>query len=297
MNGTTEQGKARAVLAGLSEIKQYLTEHNILETAEDIVWTCPNCGTKNIGAYYARQALCAGCNEYAFPKLSSGRVEDIITEMEKQIEGWNGDIYYHQGEIAERESEIAATNQTIKALKGGLRKIGPLTLLPGSLHNHEPHQGPPEAQEHVVEPSPQEPIPGAREGLPGSIRRHLEGGLGLRHLKPHLTISRCIWNWWVRARVRMAKNAIRLNKRSPGELITQYIRIAVKMLSVMGPYAAVVMFLVYFFSAYINPDKMVAIAIDRRGEANIELIMCVGFILCMIYAVWWIVIRKERINE
>jgi uncharacterized membrane protein len=77
----------------------------------------------------------------------------------------------------------------------------------------------------------------------------------------------------------------------------QYVRIAAKMLSLLGPYAAVIMFLVYFFAAYINPDKMVGIAINHRGEANIEFVMCIGFIICMMYAIIWIVIRKERINE
>jgi len=297
MEAAASKEKPLTVLKSLPEIKRYLTENHIEENGQDLLWTCPNCGTTNTGAYYARNADCAGCHEYSFPALGSGRVDDLIKKMEKQMEGWRGDIAYLNDEIAGKESEIHSTGQTVSLLKGGLKKLGPLSLMPGSLHPLKPPGGTQEAQEHMVDPSTLGPIPGAVEGQPRAAQGRPEVRLGIRHIHLPSTVSRRINNWYCRARARMAKNVIRVNKKSPGELMGQYIRISTRMISLLGPYAAVVMFLIYFIAAYTNPEKMVIIAINNRGEANTELVMCVGFILCMLYAVYWIVIKKRKIND
>lgn len=297
METAAAKDKPLTVLMTLAEIKQYLTEHNIEDNGQDLIWTCPNCGTTNTGAYYARNAECAGCHEYSFPALGSGRVDDLIRKMEKQVEGWRSDIAYFEDEIAGKESEIQSTGQTVALLKGGLKKLGPLSLMPGSLHPLKPPAGTQEAQGHMVDLSALGPVPGAAEGQPQGIRGRPDVRLGIRHIHLPRTLSCTIRNWFWRTRARMAKNVIKLNKKSPGEVMGQYIRISTRMASLLGPYAAVIMFLVYFFSAYLNPEKMVVITFNTRGEANTELFMCFGFILCMLYAVYWIVIKKQRISD
>jgi hypothetical protein len=121
--------------------------------------------------------------------------------------------------------------------------------------------------------------------------------LGIRHIHLPQTLLIDLRHWYWRSRARMAKNVIKLNKKSQKEVTGQWFRLVAKMLSLIGPYAAVVMFIRYFVAAYINPEKMVVITINTHGEAFTELFLCIGFVLGMLYAVYWIVIKKQRISE
>jgi len=296
MDAATKE-KPLTVLKTLPEIKKYLTEHDIEENGQDLVWACPNCGTTNIGAYYARKAPCAGCNEYAFPALGSGHVDDLIRVMEGQVQNWRNDIAYLEDEIAGKESEIQSTMQTVSQLKGGLKRLGSLTLMPGSLHPRSLAGGPQRANGQVVDPSILGLAQDVAGGQPGASRGHPDVRLGIRHIHLPQTLSYTIRHWYWRSRARMAKNVIRANNKGQKELMSQYLKTVAKMLSIMGPWAAVVMFLAYFFSAYVNPLKAVTITINTRGEANTELFVCIGFVICMLYTLYWVVIKKQRINE
>lgn len=73
------------VLTTSEQIHSFLRQHDIPETDEDIVWTCPECNEKNVGAYFSHDRPCV-CRRFKFPRMYINEKDSIMEEIKRYEE-------------------------------------------------------------------------------------------------------------------------------------------------------------------------------------------------------------------
>ena len=94
----------------------------------EIKWTCPRCGTQNVGAYHSHETPCGGCDQYRFIRLSlsrhgirngvmrSAQIEERRRWILERIEEAKSEIEGHENEIGDLEWEISRLQQELNGL-------------------------------------------------------------------------------------------------------------------------------------------------------------------------------------
>jgi len=79
-------------------------------------WTCPVCGAENVGLYFAREARCPECREFAHPAIGSRKgVEKRLGELERESQ----DLHRQIGDL---QDEADYVDREIVRLKALLKK-------------------------------------------------------------------------------------------------------------------------------------------------------------------------------
>src|SRR5690606_21067557 len=93
-------------------------------TDTEVGWTCPKCGTRNLGIYYSPYRPCVGCDYEHPPAGEGGRPADDELLRDKEIKERKARIEHLQaildnllGEVNELEEEIANEEQELRALQ------------------------------------------------------------------------------------------------------------------------------------------------------------------------------------
>jgi peptidoglycan hydrolase CwlO-like protein len=92
----------------------------------EIKWTCPSCGTINLGAYYSHSSPCGGCNKFIFPRLNLKEVlkdDNEATEIAKEIKSFNARIERQWDIIEELEDELSSEKRKLDELKDELKTL------------------------------------------------------------------------------------------------------------------------------------------------------------------------------
>ena len=93
-------------------------------TDTEVWWTCPKCGTRNLGIYYSHSRPCVGCDYEHPPAGEAGRPGDDELLRDKEIKEHKARIERLQaildnllGEVNELEEEIANEERELRALQ------------------------------------------------------------------------------------------------------------------------------------------------------------------------------------
>ena len=93
-------------------------------TDTEVWWTCPKCGTRNLGIYYSHSRPCVGCDYEHPPAGEVGRPGDDELLRDKEIKEHKARIERLQaildnllGEVNELEEEIANEERELRALQ------------------------------------------------------------------------------------------------------------------------------------------------------------------------------------
>ena len=93
-------------------------------TDTEVWWTCPKCGTKNLGIYYSHSRPCTGCDYEHPPAGEVGCLGDDELLRDKEIWEHKARIEWLQailddllGEANELEEEIANEERELRALQ------------------------------------------------------------------------------------------------------------------------------------------------------------------------------------
>jgi hypothetical protein len=92
----------------------------------EIRWTCPECKTVNLGAYYSHVSPCGGCKEFVFPRLNLSKLLEDASEVAELAKYRNSLIARidRKKEIAsDLRSELADEESEIRELKDELRQL------------------------------------------------------------------------------------------------------------------------------------------------------------------------------
>lgn len=71
----------------------------------EVWWTCPKCGTRNLGIYHSHSRPCAGC-DYEHPP--AGEHKARIERLQAILDNLLGEVNELEEEIANEERELRA---------------------------------------------------------------------------------------------------------------------------------------------------------------------------------------------
>ena len=92
----------------------------------EIRWTCPECKTVNLGAYYSRVSPCGGCDKFVFPRLNLAKLLEAaneVTELAKYRSSLIARIDRKKEIVSDLRSELADEENEIRELKDELRQL------------------------------------------------------------------------------------------------------------------------------------------------------------------------------
>jgi hypothetical protein len=116
---------SETVIKTKKELIAFLKARSV-EDAE-IKWTCPKCGTVNLGAYYSHESRCGGdrCT-FVFPRLNLRKVlesEEEATQIAKELQEYRRKIESQYEIIDDLECELGEERRRLESLKEELRDL------------------------------------------------------------------------------------------------------------------------------------------------------------------------------
>lgn len=106
------------------QVIDFLKSRNIDDG--EIKWTCPACGTVNIGAYYSHESPCGGCTKFAFPRLNLKELlksDQEADEIAKEIKSYGDRISRQKEVVSDLESELSEEKMALDDLIDEFRAL------------------------------------------------------------------------------------------------------------------------------------------------------------------------------
>ena len=95
----------------------FLKARSIEDT--EIKWTCPECKTVNLGAYYSHASPCGGCEKFVFPRLNLKvllEADAEADEIARELKYYRERIDHQRAVVNELESELSEEKETLNRL-------------------------------------------------------------------------------------------------------------------------------------------------------------------------------------
>jgi len=115
---------ADILITSKRQLLDFLKARNIDDG--EIKWTCPVCGTVNLGAYYSHSSPCGGCDKFVFPRLNLKELlkdEQEANEIAKEIASYGKRIDRQREVISDLESDLTDERRRLEDLRDELRSL------------------------------------------------------------------------------------------------------------------------------------------------------------------------------